>query len=135
MSACRADLRSLGAHNDMTTVAALPYFHLALLKHLCGLDVLQQGTVALFVTLLDGSHETEFSGQSGESLFLGCLCKSLVHVGPFVVLAFGSVEEVFCCSTDAVMQFFVPQLCMFFLVVSSLLEDSCDLFKTVFLRT
>ena len=41
MSACWADLRSLCANYDVTTVAALPYLHLALLEHLSSLDVLE----------------------------------------------------------------------------------------------
>ena len=71
MVADRADIRRLGSHNDMTAVAAFPDFDFTLLKDLLGFDVLQQGTVTLFMMLLNGSDAAEFGGQFRETFFFG----------------------------------------------------------------
>ena len=47
MIAHRADLRGLGADDDMPAVAAFPHGHAALLEDLIGLDIVQQLAVPL----------------------------------------------------------------------------------------
>ena len=92
MVAHGADLGSLGAHHDVTAVAALPNLDAGLFKHLLGFHIIQQGAVALLVALFNGGHAPEFGGQRGEALGLGVLGHPLVHVRPLGVLALGGVE-------------------------------------------
>ena len=89
MSADRTDLRSLGSDADVTAVAALPDLDLTLLKALLGLYVLQEGSVALLMMLLNCTDHAELGGKGLESLSLSCLCKALVHVSPLEVLSVG----------------------------------------------
>ena len=77
MVAGRANLRRRRADYDVTAVAALPYLDFALLKDLSGLYIAQQGTVTLFVVLLDGCNQTELACQIVEAFFLGGLCKAV----------------------------------------------------------
>ena len=87
-----ADLRSGGAHNDMTAVAALPYLYFALFKDLGGLHIAQQGTVAFLMALFDGSYQTELGSQFREALCFGGSGKAVVHIGPLVVFPFSGME-------------------------------------------
>ena len=73
MDAGGADLGGLGAHDDVAAVTALPDLDLALLEDLSGLHVLQQGTVALLMMLLDGGDQAELGGKSLEAFLLGGL--------------------------------------------------------------
>ena len=82
-------LRRAGANDDVAAVPTLPHLHLTLGKHLRHLHIVQQGTVALLMVLLDGGHQTEAVGQLGKAFGLGGLGEVLVHVRPFVVLALG----------------------------------------------
>lgn len=122
----RADLGSRRADYDVTAVAALPYLDFALLEDLSGLYIAEQGTVTLFVMLLNGCNQTELASQIVEAFLLSGLGKAVVHVGPFVVLALGSVQQVFCGVTQAV-QLLVPQLCVLLLVLGGLKEEGSDL--------
>ena len=116
----------------MTAVAALPDLHFALLKDLQGFHILQQLAVALFVVLLNGSNQAELGCQLLEAFLLSGLGKACIHIGPLVVLAFCSVQQVFSGITDAV-QFLEPQLCMFLFVFGSLQEQGCDLLEAFLL--
>lgn len=122
----RADLRSRRTDYDVTAVAALPYLDFALLEYLSGLYIAQQGTVTLFVMLFDGCNQTELACQIMEAFLLSGLCEAVVHVGPLVVLALGSVQQVFSGVAQAV-QLLVPQLCMLLLVLSGFEEEGSDL--------
>src|SRR5574344_499384 len=133
MSACGADLRCFGSYYDVSAIAAFPYLYFAFLKNLCCLYILQQCAVALLMTLLNGSHKAEFGSQFLKTFFFRCLCKTVIHVCPLIVLAFGCIQQVLCCGADAVVQFLEPQLCVFLLIVGSLLEESGNLFETIFL--
>ena len=53
VSAYGANFRSLGANNDVAAVTAFPNLNFALLENLSGFDVLQKGTITLFMMLLD----------------------------------------------------------------------------------
>ena len=94
MSAYRADIRSLGADNDVSAVAALPDLDLALLEDLLGLNVLEQLAVALLMGLLDCSHAAELFGKDMEALCVSGLGETVIHVGPLVVLTLGSSLQV-----------------------------------------
>ena len=54
-------LRSL--QENVTAVAAFPYFHLALLEHFLSFNVAQESTITLFVTFLDSCYKAEFLCQ------------------------------------------------------------------------
>ena len=81
--------RGLGAHDNVSAVAAFPYLDFALFEDCCGFHVLQEGAVAFFVALLDGGDHTELVGEGLEAFGFGGLREVLVHVGPFVVFAIG----------------------------------------------
>ena len=63
MGAGGADVGGLGAYHDVAAVAAFPHLDLALGEDSGGLHVVQQGTVALLVVLLNGGDQTELGGQ------------------------------------------------------------------------
>ena len=127
-----ADLRSLGANYDMTAIAALPHLHFALLEDSSSLDVLQQSTIALLMTFLDDGYQTELGSQFVETFLFGSLCETFIHVGPFVVLAIGSMLEVLGGIADAA-EFLEPQLGVLLLVVGSLEEKFGNLLITLLL--
>ena len=132
MIAGGADFGGLGAHHDVAAVAALPHFYFALGKHFCHFNVVQQGAVALFVMLFNGSHQAEPGSQFGEALFLSRLGKAVIHIGPFVIFARGGGFQVVGGIADAV-QLLEPQLGMFFFVISRFQKQCCDLLKTLLL--
>ena len=117
----------------MTAVAAFPHLDLGLLKDFLSLDVVQQGTVALLMHLLDGGNATELCGELGEALLLGDLGKLIVHVGPLEVLALGSGCQVLGGGADAA-EFLEPHLGVGLLVVSGLQEQCGNLLQALLLR-
>ena len=127
-----ADLGSLGADHDVATVAALPYLDVALAEHLLGLYIVQQGAVALLMTLLDGSYETELGSELGEALLIGGAGKAFVHVGPLVVFALSGCCQVVGGGGDAI-ELLEPELGVLLLIISRLLEDGGYLLKSVLL--
>ena len=132
MGAYRTLFRGLFAYYDMSTVTALPYLDTRLAENFLCLNIFEQCTIALFVTLFDDCNTTEFCCEFRESFCFGSLGKTLVHVGPFVVFTSGSCSEIFGCSTNA-LKFLEPEFGVFFFVVGSLEEECRDLFKTFFL--
>ena len=132
MVAYRADFGSLGAHNDMSAVAALPHLHLALGEDLLRLHIVQQCAVTLLVVLFDGGHATELGGQLMETLRLGGFGEAFVHVGPLVVFTVSGGCEVLGGAADAV-QLLEPQLGMLLLVFGGLQEKGGNLLKTLLL--
>ena len=130
-----ADFGGLGAHHDVAAVAALPHFYFALGKHFCHFNVVQQGAVALFVMLFNGSHQAEPGSQFGEALFLSRLGKAVIHIGPFVIFARGGGFQVVGGIADAV-QLLEPQLGMFFFRLSAVFKNSAAICsKPCFLAT
>ena len=89
MSAGGAKLGRVCTNNDMSAVAAFPNLYLALFEYGGGLYIFEKGSVTLLMMLFDSGYETEFMSQFLESFFFGCFGKALVHIGPFVVFAFG----------------------------------------------
>ena len=132
MVAGGADLGGGGADHDVTAVAALPDLDLGLLEDLGSLDILQQGTVALLVVLLDGGDQTELACQLIEALLFGGLGEAGIHVGPLVVLALGGGEQVLGGIADAA-QLLEPQLGVLLLVVGGLQEQGRDLLVALLL--
>ena len=125
MGAGGAQLGGLDTHDDVTAVAAFPNSDLALGKDLSGLHVLKQCAVALLVVLLDGGDHAELGGQGREALLVSGLGKAVVHIGPFVVLALGSGQQVLSGVANA-FQFLEPQLGMLLLIISGLQEQGSD---------
>ncbi len=132
MVADGADVGSFGADDDVAAVAAFPHLYLALGEDLLGLDVVEQGTVTLFVVLLDGGHAAELGGQFGETLGFGGAGKAFVHIGPLVVLASGGSCQVLGCGADAV-QLLEPQLGVLLLVLGGLQEEGGNLLEALLL--
>lgn len=122
MIARRAHIRSLGAHDDVTAVAAFPDFYLALFEDLHGFHIGQQLAVAFLVMLFNGGNQAEFCGQLRESLFFRGLGKAVVHVGPLVIFALGGVQQVLGGIADA-LELLEPHLGMLFFIFGSLEEQ------------
>ena len=110
----------------MSAVAALPYLYLTLCEDLCHFHIVKQRAVALLMMLFNSSYQTEFRGQLRESLFLGSLCETFVHIRPLIVLAFSGMKQVLSGISDA-LHFLKPHLCVLFLIVSRLQKQSRDL--------
>lgn len=55
---------------------------------------MQQGAIPQLVRLLDGAHVAETLCQLREPLLVRLLCKAVVHIRPFIVLAFGSGKQI-----------------------------------------
>ena len=132
MGADGADLRRGGAHHNVAAVPALPDLDLALLKDLLGLHVPEQGTVALFVVLLNLTNGAELGGQLGEALRLGGLGKALVHIRPLVVLPICGNSQVLSSGPDT-LQFLEPHLGVLFFVVCGFQKQGGDLFEAFLL--
>ncbi len=132
MEADGTDVGGFSADDDVAAVAALPDANACLAEHLGCLDVAQQGTVALLVVLLDGCHATELFSQLVEAFLVGFAGKAVVHVGPLVVLALGSVQQVLGGGAYAT-QVLEPQLGVLLLVLGSLQEEGGNLLIAVLL--
>ena len=126
MVAGGADLRRFLTDHNVTAVAALPYLDFTLGKDLRHLHIVQQGTVALLMVLFNGGDQTEALRQLMKAFFIGGFGKAVVHIRPLVILALSGGEKIFGGVADAV-QFFEPQLGVFFLVVSGFKEQRRDL--------
>ena len=74
----------------------------------------------IFVMLFNGSNETEFLSKLVETFLVSGLCEATVHVGPFIILAIGSVCKIVSSIADTVVKLFEPHFSMFFFIVSSL---------------
>ena len=120
MSAYGADNRCFLAYHDMSAVAALPYLHGGLLEYLLCLYVVEQCAITLLVVFFYFGYHAEAGSELGKSFLLRGLCKACVHVCPLVVLALGCFEQAVGGIADAIVQFFVPQFGMLFLVVGGL---------------
>ena len=80
------------------------------------------------MAFLDGRYATEPCCKFREAFLFGLLCKSLVHVGPFVVLTVGCGREVLRRVSYAV-KFLEPELCVLLLVLRRLKEQGGYLLK------
>ena len=130
MCADGADFRSLRADYDVAAVTTFPNLDFAFFEHLCRFHIVEEGAVAFFVHLFDGGDHAELLGESGEAFFFSGFREAFVHVGPFVVFAFGGSLQVLGGVADA-FEFLEPKLGVFLFVVSGFLEQSSDLFESV----
>ena len=128
-----AQFRCLDTNDNVTAVTALPNLDFTLLKDLSGFYILQQCTLTLLVVLLNSGNQTELCSQLLEALSFGGLCESGIHVGPLVVFALCSIQQVLGGTGNTVMQFLEPHLCMLLLVISSFQEQGSNLLKSTLL--
>lgn len=133
MVANGADFGSLLAYDDVSAVGALPYTVTFAAEHEVALDVGQEFAIAFLVFLLDSSYHFELCGDFGIALFASYLGKSGIHVGPFVVLACGSVLQVVCRAGHSAVKHLEPNLGVLLFVLCRLLEDGSHLNITVLL--
>ena len=118
----------------MSAIAAYPDAIAVAREHQCVLNVLQQLAITCLVGLFNLANLSKLNSQFLETFFLGLLRHTVVHVGPLVVFAFGGNLQVLAGVANlAAMQVLIPQLGMFFLVVSRLFEDGRNLFEPIFL--
>ena len=103
----------------MTTVAAFPHGDTGLFEHIVGLNILEQGTIALLMGLLNGSHAAELLSQSMEAFLVSFLGHTGVHICPLVAFALSGVLQILR-SIAKLAQSFEPKLCMLFLIFGSL---------------
>lgn len=75
MGADRANLRGLGADDDMAAVPAFPHLDFALFKNRYRLHVPEQRAITLLVMLLNGADHTELGSQFGEAPASAVLAK------------------------------------------------------------
>ena len=116
----------------MAAVTAFPNLNFALLENLSGFDVLQKGTITLFMMLLDFANHAELGRQSLEALFFCGLGEVIVHIGPLVVFAISCSCEVCCGVTDAA-ELLEPQFCVFLFIIGGLQEQGGNLLHTFLL--
>ena len=126
MIADRADLRSLGAYDDMTAVAAFPDRNTGFFENFTGIDVRKQFAIAFFMGFLNCSDTAELFGQVKESFFFRFFGHSFIHVGPLCIFAFGCGQKV-CGSIADTIQGFEPQFGMLFFVFGGSQEQGSDL--------
>ena len=129
MCADGAELRGLGADNDVAAVTALPNLNLALLKDLLGLHVVQESAVSVLVALLDGCNAAELGSKLLEAFFFSFLGHTVIHIGPLEVLALSGVEKILG-GIAQLTQLLEPKLCMLFLVLCGLQEQLSNLLKS-----
>ena len=119
---------------DVSAVRADPYHVAVAGEDKTVFDVCEESAVAFFVLLLYLTHHLEQGSDTGEAFFASLSSEFGVHVGPLIVLALGSVEQVgSCCRDFALVQELEPNLCMFLFISSSLLKEFSNLDKTIFL--
>ncbi len=116
----------------MTAVTAFPNLDFALGEYFLSLHIVKKGAVTLLVLFLDSCDHTELMCKNSESLFLGCLCKALVHICPLVVLT-----SCCCCKVGSSVvdsfEFLEPKFGMLLLVVGCLEEKGGNLLEALFL--
>ena len=118
MSADRADFRSILSDMNMTAVGADPDPVAVTGEHNALFDIRYQFAVTLFMLLLDLTDGIKKIGKTGKSLFLGNLCKLRIHISPLIVLAGGSILQIFDGAGDfSVMKLLEPDLGMFNIIL------------------
>ena len=110
----------------MTAFATLPHHFFALFEDLLHFNVVEQLQEAFFVSLFDGAHSTELRGEFCKAFGLGRLCKTFVHVRPFVVFTAGGSLQIFGRVADA-LQVLEPDLGVLAFVGSRFVKKLGDL--------
>ena len=119
MLANGANLRCVGANVHMTAVTAFPNNLFVLCENGDGFHILQKRTVAFFVGFFDSGNATELFCERMEAFFIRFSCHTFVHIGPFVVFTFSSVEKVFS-GIAKLAESLEPKLCVFLFIFRSL---------------
>ena len=133
MSADRANLRRFFGFYDMTAVGADPNGLFAAFEHGAVFYLLEEGLIAFFMMLFNGTDSAEFEGQFRETFLICRFSKFLIHIGPFIVFASSSIFEVrYRIRNGTAMKGLEPDLCMFFFVVGRFFEESFNLFVACF---
>ncbi len=87
-------LGRFGAYTDVTAIATFPHCHSALAEHFVGLHIAQQRTVTLFMMLLNCGDSAELLCKLVETFLIGIAGKTVIHVGPLVILALCGMKQV-----------------------------------------
>ena len=133
VQAHRTYLGSFFAYYDMSAVAAYPHHVTVAGEYQSLLNVFEQATVTFLVMFFYLGYGTEAEGYFGKSLGLGLFGHARIHVGPFVVLSFGSFAEVVHgVGNFASVEQFVPELGVLLFVVGCFFKYGGDLFVAVF---
>ena len=134
MSADRANLRRFFGFYDMTAVGADPNGLFAAFEHGAVFYLLEEGLIAFFMMLFNGTDSAEFEGQFRETFLICRFSKFLIHIGPFIVFASSSIFEVrYRIRNGTAMKGLEPDLCMFFFVLGGFQKVCSDLFVAFFL--
>ena len=128
-----AHFGGLVADHKVTANAAFPHVLTGLFEDLVHFDVLQELEVTFFVGAFDVADRTETRGEFGEAFGFRFFGERLVHIGPFVVFAFGGGLEVLGRVADAA-QGLEPEAGVFLFVAGGLQEDFRELFVPFALR-
>ena len=134
MLADGAELGGVFADDDVPAVAAFPDGDVVADEDDAGFDFLEELLVTGFVMLFDLADHAEFGGDFLEAFFFGDRGEGRIHIGVFVVLAFGGRLEVLDGGGDiAIMEILEPELGVLFLVLGGFEEDGGDLLVAFFL--
>ena len=121
MFADRADLRRFSADNDMAAVTAFPHLDTALFENFHDFHIVEQGTVAFFMTFFDGGYASELLCQLVETFFISFPGHAFIHICPLIVFTLGSVLQIL----GGISKFakcLKPEFCVFFFIVGGLQE-------------
>ena len=122
------------ANDDMSAVAAFPDAEVVANIDDAALNVFEEFQVAFLVSLLNLGDAIKPKGNLVEAFGFGRLREAFVHLGPFVVFAFGRGLQVVERGADVTtgLQVFEPQLGVLFLILGGLLKDGRDLLVALF---
>ena len=116
-----AKLRSIFANDDMSAVTAFPDSKVITDEDDTAFDFVKKLAVALLMMLFDGTDGAEFRSDLKEAFFFSDLGKTFIHIGPFIVFAFSSVEKILLGGWDfTAVKILEPELGMLFLILCGL---------------
>ena len=134
MLADGAELRRIFANDDVAAVTAFPDRDVFGDEDHAAFDVFKELLVTLLMVLFDFADHAEFVGDFGKAFLLGDFGESGIHVGPFVVFAFGGHAKAFRGFGNlAAAEILEPELGVFFFVFGRFEEDGRDLLVAFFL--
>ena len=96
-----ANLGGFFADYKVSAVTALPHSFLCLFEYLLHFNIGKKSTISFFVGFFNHSHLSELGCKLMEAFFIGLFCEGIVHIGPFIVFAFGCTEKVFSCISES----------------------------------
>ena len=99
----------------MAADTAFPHTLLCLLKYLLHLDIMKQLAVTLFVGLLYCAYFSEKLRHLRKTFLIGIFCKTIIHIGPLIVLSLCRRKKILRCRPD-MSKGFKPQLRMLLLI-------------------